>query len=884
MNKNSALSLALILVSLCYSLVVAGTKGFFPSVSSFLGSSSDEDAFYSSAILSDGTIVLGGVLGDISEQHEDITCLNGTIPSSQGVIIRLHADGREILSVTTIGNYVVDISTDTDDNIYCAAMDSGIVILNKYADTILWSQTFDKPVHRVDAGASGYFAVLTSQTGNFLTQKIHSAAIYVYNPQKQQLGSFGGQSNFTRDVCIDESTQTVVTLGFRNYTTDGQPVDVPGYIGRRYDGTVKYRGYDYAANILNTNGSNMADARGQRCTFGPDGFLYLVFEVDGGNFVFDNDPKDVMQNVSWVKGDIYNQSYNTKTDPSLFYGRYNAQTGDYINGQFFTARLATGLSNTVRIVNGDMTVDTEGNMYLTGISASGMPFDFDPCGGYSGGAYVLLVKSDFSERLLCTRYNKGYAHSVSVQKNNDGSQKILWCGSVSTGNQYDLFTINPIQTSIASDQDGFYAIIPSSKGNTANTPPVSDLRYQQQIGTTIGFDASGSSDPDGEQLAYIWSFGDANSWAYTQRASHTYPNPIEHDFLMTLIVYDTRGGWDQQSLFFGPPNARFTVSPMSGKVPLSLTFSGSPTTDANDSLSALHWNWSMESDVKHTGLTVTHTFTQPGLYKPSLTVTDNTAGVSTWYQYILVAEDESKAFRFDFGSTDEKYIASGFTGVDTAQYTNQRGYGWKTSSTDRKPSRWSYHNNLHCDAVQFNKYSDKTNRMDGEFLVDLPNGVYTVLMDFMFKYTLSFPGVTVERDIEVDTVRISGVADGSGVFQSNTCVVEVLDGQMNFVFHRKDNTHGQYFISGIQIIPGAYEEPVNIARFLKPVNVNTRGLPKRGNLYWYNLQGRRLHAVLNATTEETWFQAGSQHVPNQLQIIQHTSGDNVIIEKRLHLR
>ncbi|MBD3419190.1 MAG: PKD domain-containing protein [Chitinivibrionales bacterium] len=622
----------------------AGSNEYGIDVSTYFGGSGDGEALYGAAIQSDGVLVLAGIIGDKKISGIAETHLNGATGSSSGAIIRIAADGSTVISMTRVADKIVDVCIDANDNIYCAAMDGGVIILGAQAKNLVWSKSFDGNAHRVDAGPSGYFAVLTSAAGDHLSQKINSATITVFSPQGAVVGSFGGNSHYTRDVCVDENNQTIVTTGFKNYgamTSNGKkyPVDVPAYQGRSFDGTTIFEGYNYASSELNANGSNMADARGHRCIIGKDGYLYLVFEVDGGNFVFDNDPKDVMQNVAWTTGDVYNQSYNTGTDPSLFYGRYNPENGDYINGQFFTNRLDNNKSNTIRIKNGALAVDEDGTMYLAGASASGLPLTFDPNGGYTGGAYLLIVKSDFSQRLLCSRIGKGGTHGLAVRKNADGTQKIVWCGSAQNSSGHSLYLRNPLQSTLDGKHDGFFAFIEHSKGMTTNTPPVAAFSARQVSGTKLEFNASASSDADGDALEYIWSFNDSLHWGNGTVVQHTYPSPLSNNYRVSLTLIDATGGWDQRDFFFGPPQAAFNMSTRAGQAPLEITFNGAKTTDPNDDLADLGFDWRFDDSRRASGQQPAFTFNTPGIYLPTLSVSDNMGGVGQHLEYILVALD-----------------------------------------------------------------------------------------------------------------------------------------------------------------------------------------------------------------------------------------------------
>jgi len=72
------------------------------------------------------------------------------------------------------------------------------------------------------------------------------------------------------------------------------------------------------------------------------------------------------------------------------------------------------------------------------------------------------------------------------------------------------------------------------------------------------------------------------------------------------------------------PRARIDANPLSGKSPLSVHFSGIRSYDEDGSISSYGWNFG--DNTFATGSTADHTYTRPGHYTATLTVTGNLGG------------------------------------------------------------------------------------------------------------------------------------------------------------------------------------------------------------------------------------------------------------------
>ena len=160
-----------------------------------------------------------------------------------------------------------------------------------------------------------------------------------------------------------------------------------------------------------------------------------------------------------------------------------------------------------------------------------------------------------------------------------------------------------------------------------NEPPVANGGgpYLGESGEPISFDASASSDNDGEIDFYRWNFGDGTSELLAKQPTHTYQN--DGIYTVTLTVIDNLGATDTQT--FSVPvgveaNKRPTADPggpYDGMVDENIVFDGTKSTDSDGSLEEYIWDFG--DDTTGSGATITHSYSEAGSYIVTLTVTDN---------------------------------------------------------------------------------------------------------------------------------------------------------------------------------------------------------------------------------------------------------------------
>jgi glucose/arabinose dehydrogenase len=131
--------------------------------------------------------------------------------------------------------------------------------------------------------------------------------------------------------------------------------------------------------------------------------------------------------------------------------------------------------------------------------------------------------------------------------------------------------------------------------NRAPTASASASPRSGPVPLGVRFDASGSSDPDGDTLQFDWDFGDGTAHAATAIATHTYP--VAGRFVATIRVSDPGGGAAVATVTIdagNTPPAVTITSPGSAAtfaVGQTLTLAGSATDAEDGALPATRLTW-----------------------------------------------------------------------------------------------------------------------------------------------------------------------------------------------------------------------------------------------------------------------------------------------------
>ena len=182
------------------------------------------------------------------------------------------------------------------------------------------------------------------------------------------------------------------------------------------------------------------------------------------------------------------------------------------------------------------------------------------------------------------------------------------------------------------------------------SPPTASFTFSPAAPTTadvITFDASGSTDPDGDITGYAWDFGDTST---ASGAIVTHQYAAGGDFTVTLTVTDSKGLFDTDSQVVRvsrgtPPLASFTTA----RELMSVRVDGSASSDVGGSIVQYFWTWG-DGMSESSGMNplAQHTYATPGKYTIALRVTDNSGDLGDTTREVTVNTATVDAVYSDF--------------------------------------------------------------------------------------------------------------------------------------------------------------------------------------------------------------------------------------------
>jgi hypothetical protein len=393
------------------------------------------------AIASDGSVLFGGTMPSYeppvaSVQEPDETA---------GIVMRFDRTGRSLLGATRIRGTVNDLEVSQNDLIVvCGDFGVAGLRLTETALSQIWSG---------GVGAGKRCSVGSDDTAAVLV----GSEVVVFNDQNGLNSRWKIGSGTANDIAVDDAQKQVFVTGFVQISRNLQ---IPFIRAFNYDGTPRWKSYDFAAGTPNLGS---ADTRGERIAIGGDGKLYFAASINGGTGVsiFTRDPKDTSKSASdrTVVTDKYTNPFNVGSVKMLWFARFDPTNGELELAQSLVTRRSDDKGNSIGAAS--ITADIDGTVYLAG-SAAAFIANRDNIrvagiapGDYSGSdAYVLIVSPDFTQRYTWVTFTgaggNGVANAVAVR-----NRHAALAGTVNSGR---FISHNAIQPQPGGDKEAYLAV------------------------------------------------------------------------------------------------------------------------------------------------------------------------------------------------------------------------------------------------------------------------------------------------------------------------------------------------------------------------------------------------------------------------------------------
>ncbi len=220
-------------------------------------------------------------------------------------------------------------------------------------------------------------------------------------------------------------------------------------------------------------------------------------------------------------------------------------------------------------------------------------------------------------------YRKTNSGSLSLYESVDGNTTTYLDKDVDNGQTY-YYSLSAVNPAGESDKSVEVNATPTSGGETI--PPKADAGIDKTVSIDERFTLNGSDSTDNIGIVnYTWT-GDNNTY-YGEEITLSFSETKKYIF--TLNVTDAAGNYDTDTV-------NITVMDMTDPTADAgedktvdedtvVTFDGS---GSSDNVDIVDYTWTIEGS-EYYGITVDHTFTQPGEYTVELNVTDEAGNTDT---------------------------------------------------------------------------------------------------------------------------------------------------------------------------------------------------------------------------------------------------------------
>ncbi|MCK5324034.1 MAG: PKD domain-containing protein, partial [Desulfobulbaceae bacterium] len=219
---------------------------------------------------------------------------------------------------------------------------------------------------------------------------------------------------------------------------------------------------------------------------------------------------------------------------------------------------------------------------------------------------------------------------------------------------FELAGTYTIDLIITDDQGGVadtsvvVAVTAAPQVNQSPTASVSASVTSGEVPLGVNFDGTLSNDPDGNIAGYAWDFGDGAAGSGSV-AGHTFLTSGVFNVVLTVIDNDGASARTTVVISATPPtqtnelpSADISTGALEGPAPFFVSFDGSGSNDPDGQITVYSWDFGDGNTAS--GVSAQHTFTEPGDYTTTLTVTDDRGGTSMASVTVTVTTETQQDF------------------------------------------------------------------------------------------------------------------------------------------------------------------------------------------------------------------------------------------------
>jgi Tol biopolymer transport system component/PKD repeat protein len=323
----------------------------------------------------------------------------------------------------------------------------------------------------------------------------------------------------------------------------------------------------------------------------------------------------------------------------------------------------TGETERVSVAS-DGTQGDDSSLYPA-LSADGRYVAFE-----SGASNLVADDTNGAWDIFVHDRQTGETERVSVASDGSEGNYYSHAPALSVDERYVAF-MSLANNLVMNDIDFIQDIFIRDRQLILNDPPIAEAGTDQTVneGDMVTLDGSASSDPDGDPLTYSWELVDSEgpmiNLSDDTAIQPTFTATDDGTYTFALTVDDGKGGTDTDQVVITVDNVDPILGAISAPVdPVAINTEIQASADFSDpGLEDTHaaiWDWGdgsqcdteadancMVSTSNGDGTAAgSHTYSKPGVYTVSVTVTDDDGGSDTSvYEYVTVYDPDGGSVR-----------------------------------------------------------------------------------------------------------------------------------------------------------------------------------------------------------------------------------------------